>query len=98
MPEAVRASYAPSASLLATIKAIVKYWPEPAAALTAEFRGRLNAPNTDRAPRVTPQGSNDVARSAGLTFLTNMRVPIGSPIEQAFRTGIGCDESDRLGD
>ena len=46
---AIQANYVPSASLLSTIKATVKYWPRPAAALTAEFRGRLNAPDVDQA-------------------------------------------------
>ena len=55
--EAIQANYAPSASLLSTIKAMVKYWPRPAAALTAEFRGRVNAPNKDQALRVTLQGA-----------------------------------------
>jgi hypothetical protein len=96
--EAIRAQYAPTASLLATIKAIVKYWPTPAAALVAEFRGRLNAPSIDQALRITPQGYNDHAEIAGLTFFPNMRAPVGSPMHLAFQTGIGQDDYEHLGD
>ena len=42
--QAIQATLAPSASLLSTLKAIVKYWPKPAVAFTAEFRGRRNSP------------------------------------------------------
>jgi hypothetical protein len=96
--EAIRANYAPTASLLATIKAVVKHWPRPAAALTAEFRGRINAPGTDEALRVTVQGYSDTANLAGLAFFPNMRVPLGTPIELAHRTGTAQDEAERLGD
>lgn len=54
--EQIRNQYARTASLLATMKAVVNYWPRPAASLTAEFRGRRNSPNTDIALRVSPQG------------------------------------------
>ena len=96
--EAIRANYAPTASLLATIKAVVKHWPRPAAALTAEFRGRINAPGTDEALRVTVQGYSDTANLTGLAFFPNMRVPLGTPIELAHRTGTAQDEAERLGD
>lgn len=95
--QAIRDSYAPSASLLATMKAVVKYWPRPAAALMAEYRGRLNAPNVDRALRVTPQGYNDLAGLAGLVFIPNMRVPSGSPVDLAFETGGRQEGLENLG-
>lgn len=94
----IHANYAPSASLLSTMKAIVKYWPRPAAALTAEFRGRVAAPNMDQALRVTSQGFSDAASVAGLAFFPNMRVPAGTPIDQAFQTGIPHDGSEHLGE
>lgn len=96
--EVIQANYAPSASLLSTIKATVKYWPSPAAALTAEFRGRLNAPDVDQALRVKPQGYNHAASGGGLSFFPNMRVPAGTPIDQAFQTGIAQDEWECLGE
>lgn len=96
--EAIRETFAPTASLLATLKAVVKCWPRPAAALTAEFRGRVNAPNVDRALRVTVQGYSDTANLPGLAYFPNMRAPVGSPIEVAYRLGIATDETERLGD
>lgn len=95
--QAIRDSYAPSASLLSTMKAVVKYWPRPAAALTAQYRGRSNAPNVDRALRVAPQGYNDLAGLAGLVFFPNMRPPQGSPIDQAFATGSRQEGLENLG-
>jgi len=85
--EQIRQQYAPTASLLSTMKAIVKYWPRAAASLTAEFRGRLNSPGEDLALRVSSQGHNDYANRKGLTFFPNMRAPIGSPIHQAYASG-----------
>ncbi len=96
--EAIRASYAPTASLLSATKAVVKCWPKPAAALTAEFRGRLNAPGTDQALRVTVQGYSETANLAGLAFFPNMRVPTGTPIDITHRTGVPADEAEHLGD
>jgi hypothetical protein len=95
--EAIRANCAPSASLLCTIKAIVKYWPGAAAALTAEFRGRRNAPNVDQALRVTLQGCNRAASDIGLKFFPNMRVPAGTPIDKAFEAGGTEDGRENLG-
>lgn len=90
--------FAPTASLLATMKAIVKYWPQPAAALVAEYRGRMGAPHLDQALRVTPQGYNTAAIEHGLQFtFKNMRVPQGSPIDVAYRTGLEQDEFEHLG-
>lgn len=82
--EQIRNQYAPTASLLCTMKAVVKYWPRPAASLTAEFRGRRNSPGTDCALRVSPQGYNERANRIGLLIYPNMRAPIGSPIHQAY--------------
>jgi hypothetical protein len=96
--EAIRAKYAPTASLLSTIKAIVRYWPRPAATLIAEYRGRLSHPDVDQALRITPQGYNDHADAAGLTFFPNMRAPVGSPIHLVFQTGIDRHDYEHLGD
>jgi hypothetical protein len=91
--DSFRDTYAPTASLLATMKAVIKLWPSPAAVLTAEIRGRKNAPAVDRSLRVTVQGYSGLANSAGLTFFPNMRVPTGSPIDVVFQTG-GTDDAD----
>jgi hypothetical protein len=85
--EEIRKTFAPTASLLSTIKAVVRYWPRPAASFTAENRGRLNSPNIDRALRISPQGYNGHANRIGLLIWPNMRVPIGSPIYEAFVNG-----------
>lgn len=96
--EQIRQQYAPTASLLATMKAVVRYWPRAAASLTAEFRGRLGSPNEDMALRVTSQGRNDYATLKGLTFFPNMRAPIGSPVHQAFTSGEIQNALEHLGD
>jgi hypothetical protein len=90
--------FAPTASLLATMKAIVKYWPQPAAVLVAEYRGRVGAPHVDHALRVTPQGYNTAASGSGLKFIPNMRVPLGSPMDVVYQTGAEHNECERLGD
>jgi len=89
--------FAPTASLLSTMNAIVKYWPQPAAVLVSEFRGRVGAPDRDQALRVTPQGHNGAATDSGMEFLFNMRVPLESPMDVAYRTGVEQNEFERLG-
>jgi hypothetical protein len=93
----IRGQFAPTASLLSTIKAIVRFWPYPAAVIVAEFRGRFGAPDVDCALRVSPQGYNSAAGIAGLAFFSNMRVPPGSPIELAFRSGMDQSKREHLG-
>ena len=92
-----RHGYAPTASLLSTMKAMVKFWPTPAAALTSEVRGRRGRPDLDRALRVAVQGCNDSARAAGMVFFPNMRVPPSSPIEVAFESGADEEGREDLG-
>ncbi|HYE19726.1 MAG TPA: hypothetical protein VEA69_14850 [Tepidisphaeraceae bacterium] len=94
--DAFHAAYAPSASLLATAKAAVRFWPRPAVLLTAEVRGRKRDPSADRALRITVTARNDAARAAGLTFIPNMRVPAGSPIAEAFGSGEVVDAEEVL--
>ena len=95
--EQIRNQYARTASLLSTMKAVVKYWTRPAASLTAEYRGRLNSPGIDRALRVSPQGYNERANRIGLLIYPNMRAPIGSPIHQAYLTKEDKDAPENLG-
>lgn len=94
--EQIRQRYAPTASLLSTMKAVVKYWPRAAASLTAEFRGRLNSPGEDVALRVTSQGHNDYADRQGLKFFPNMRAPLGSPVHAAYVSGELQNAVERL--
>jgi hypothetical protein len=95
--EAVHDGFAPTASLLSTMNAVVKHWPRPAAVLTAELRGRRGAPSVDPALRITPQGFSGLASAAGLRFFPNMRVPAGTPIDEAYQTGIDQGASEQLG-
>ena len=95
--DSFRNMYAPTASVLATMKAVVKFWPRPAAVLTAEIRGRQNAPTLDRSLRITVQGYSDSAAGTGLSFFPNMRVPATSPIARVFHTGGSDDAQESLG-
>lgn len=96
--EAIRAKYAPTASLQSTFKAVTKHWPKPAAAVIAEFRGRRSANEEAQALRVTPQQYSDEAARVSLKFFPNMRVPARSPIHQAFQLNAGRDGVEHLGD
>ena len=96
--EAIRQMYAPSASLQATLIAVVKYWPSPAAALIAQHRGRKRDPGADQALRVTPQRYSKTANAAGLRFFDNMRVSRESPIYEVFETAAWKDAYEHLGD
>lgn len=96
--DSIHQEYAPTASLLATANAVVKYWPRPAAVVTAEFRGRRNAPEADQALRVSPQSFNAQAAKVGLVFIPNMRVPAKSPIHNAFSSGLDHGSEEQLGD
>lgn len=96
--EAIRATYAPTASLQSTLKAVTKHWPKPAAAIIAEFRGRKSANEEAQALRVAPQQYSDAAANASLKFFPNMRVPVRSPIHQAFQLNAGRDGAEHLGD
>jgi hypothetical protein len=95
--DGIREEYAPSASLLSTLNVVVRHWPTPAAALTAEIRGRLYSPGTDRALRIMPQGYSDHASKIGLTLIPNMRVPLDSPIVETFQTGVSKSAVEHLG-
>lgn len=95
--DAIRAEYAPSASLLSVTNAVVKLWRKPATALVAEVRGRVRDPEVDKALRVIPQASSNSARDAGLALIPNMRVPSGSSISATFQTNTGRNCSEDLG-
>ena len=95
--EAIQICYAPTASLLSTMKAVVKYWPKPAISLTAEMRGRKFDYNLDRALRITVQASSNSAANNQLKFWPNMRVPMYSPMDLAFSTGLLVERPENLG-
>lgn len=80
----IRDTFAPSASFLSVMNAVVRHWPTPAIAFTATVRGRLSSPNKDIGLRVCPQARNAHARRVGLLIFNNMRVPSTSPAFAAF--------------
>jgi hypothetical protein len=96
--DAIRRGYAPTASLQSTLNAVVKYWPRAATAVTATFRGRTGKPNVDQALRVSSHVGNGRAKTAGLSFFPNMRVPADTPIHDAFVSGSEQEAEEFLGD
>lgn len=92
----LREKYSASASTMSTMKALVRYWPGPATALSARICGRKGSPHVDRALRVAVLGYNNLAAKAGLTFIPNMRAPLRSPIEIAHRLGISVSQTESL--
>lgn len=95
--ESFKAEYAPTASLLSAMNAVVRYWPRPAVVLTAAMGGRRNAPAVDRALRIAVQGHNTAADSVGLVFIPNMRAPAESAVSLAFKTKSTECASENLG-
>ena len=94
--EGVRMQYAPSSSVLSSLKAVVKHWPTAAVVISACLRGRLSDPKSDRALRVTLQGWSKKAPAAGLNFFRNMRVPRTSPVYEAYAQYDCAEGSERL--
>jgi hypothetical protein len=92
-----RLRFAPSASLQATMNAMVKHWPRPAAALLGIVRGRKRDPNEDVWLRVDVQACNKAARKADWFFFPNMKVPQTSPMYAAHAAGGSFDGTDELG-
>jgi len=76
----LRLQFAPTASLFSVAKACVKFWQTPAFFLTASVRGRRGRPQTGIALRAKVEGSNASARTSGIIFFENMRVPPTSPM------------------
>lgn len=95
--EGVRRRFAPSSSLQATAKAIVRYWPQPAFFVIAESRGRLRNPAVDIALRLDVEGFNVGAERSGIVFFKNMRVPLTSAISMAYDTVETVSEYENLG-
>jgi Zn-dependent peptidase ImmA (M78 family) len=76
----LRLRFAPTASIYSVAKACVNCWPAPAFFLTASVRGRRGRPWDGVALRAKVEGSNAAARSSGILFCENMRVPQTSPM------------------
>jgi len=96
--EDVKAAYAPSSSLLASMNAVGKYWPSPAKVVTASMRGRKSDPTKDIALRITMQTSGIAGSESRMFVIPNMRVPMSSPIYAAFFEKRRSEGLENLGD
>ena len=96
--ERLRQSFAPTASLLASLNAVVRFWPGAAIAVAASMRGRKRDPMCDVGLRVTPQAQNAGWRRAGLFMIPNMRVPVSSHLWTAFQENRHVDGIEALDD
>lgn len=94
----IKAAFAPTSSLLATVNAVVNHWPEPAIAVEASLRGRKGQPKKDVALRVKVQARNEAARRNDLFVWNNMRVPAASPLFSAFYEDRKCEDCENLKD
>ncbi|MBI2749585.1 MAG: hypothetical protein HYX43_09675 [Burkholderiales bacterium] len=78
--QALRQQFAPTSSVLAAAKALLRYWPQPAFLLVAKVRGRQQRPGVDVALRIDIEGFSASAERSAVWFFPNMRVPETSPI------------------
>lgn len=92
----IKDRFAPSSSLMAVTKAIVKHWPLPVFLLYSEYKGRKNNPLDAQALRATVEDWNSHARTSGLFFFPNMRVPKSSPIYETFFSSITNEDFENL--
>ena len=92
----IKDRFAPSSSLMAITKAVVKYWPMPVFLLYAEYRGRKNNPLDAQALRASASDWNSHARQSSVYFFPNMRVPKTSPIYGSFPSSITIEDFENL--
>lgn len=79
----VSRGFAPTASLLAGAKALVRHWPAPAFLLTGQVRGTTRQPQARVALRIDIEGFSAAAEGHQVRFFHNMRVPKSSPMYEA---------------
>jgi hypothetical protein len=92
----LRSDFAPTSSLLAAAKAVLRFWPFPVFLLQATMRGRLSRPHSDVALRIAVEGFTLSAPQAGVRFHQNMRAPPSSPISHTFATGRDITDIETL--
>jgi hypothetical protein len=92
----IKDRFAPSSSLMAVTKAIVKYWPLPVFLLYSEYKGRKNNALDAQALRAAILDWNSHAKNSGLFFFPNMRVPKSSPIYETFFSSITNEDFENL--
>jgi hypothetical protein len=78
-------TFAPTASLQSVAKAVLNYWPGPTILLIGAMRARRGDPQGPRDLRVSIDGFSSAGRGCGVLFFDNMRVPVTSPLMDAFR-------------
>ena len=80
----IKETFAPSASKLALVKAVLRYWEQPAFLIFAELRTRKNKVNERPSLRISNKDTNQYGRRCEVFFIENMRVPLSSPIYNTF--------------
>jgi hypothetical protein len=95
--DTLRSEFAPTSSLLAAAKAVLRFWPRPAFLLQASVRGRRGRPNVDVALRVDVEGYSPSAAQSGVQFFQNMRVPPSSPIFHTSASARNISDIESLG-
>jgi hypothetical protein len=93
----LRSQFAPTSSLLAAAKAVLRFWPFPVFLLRASVRGRKGRPTADIALRIDMEGYSPSAAQSGVQFIQNMRVPPTSPIFQTSASGRNISDIESLG-
>jgi hypothetical protein len=93
--ELAREQFAPTSSVMASSKAFIAQWAQPAFLLSAGVRGRRQS-NTDVALRVSVEGFSPTAKTTDVRFFPNMRVPSTSPISHASETGQSITDFESL--
>lgn len=94
--EEIRQLYSPTASLMATTKAVIKHWPYPVFLIEGSYRGRKGKPHLDIALRSKVLDRNEKASNTRIVFFSNMRVPETSPLSLAFHSASKVDNFELL--
>lgn len=88
--------FAPTASKLAVVKAVLRYWKRPAFLIFAVLRTRKNKLNEQPFLRISIKGVNQDGRESNVFFIDNMRVPYSSPIYHTFSSNTPMENLEIL--
>lgn len=92
----LRQQFAPTASLESAVRAVLRFWPQPAFLIKAEYRPRKGTAHKDLALRVSIEGFSPAAEVSGVRFFPNMRVPPTSAIWGTFFSRLEDTEFEKL--
>ena len=92
----IKQIFAPTASKFALVKAILRYWRQPAFLIYAALRTRKNKDNEQPSLRISIKGINQYSRECEVYFIKNMRVPLSSPVYHTFSTGTPIEDFEIL--